>query len=217
MMFRDRIEAGHELAPRLGQYAGRADVIILALPRGGVPVAFALAADLRVAMDLFLVRKLGVPWQPELAMGAVAGGGVRVINGDVVRACGITDEQLERASAEQNALLEQNERLLRNGRPAPNLEGKIAVLVDDGLATGSTMRAAIAAVRAQQPQRIVVAVPVAAEAACNEMRAEVDEIVCPSTPEPFWAVGQWYADFSPVSDDEVRKLMARAEDTRRVA
>lgn len=216
-MFRNRSEAGHELARPLVAYSGRPDVLVLALPRGGVPVAFALAADLRVPMDLFLVRKLGVPWQPELAMGAVASGGVRVINRDVVRACGITDEQIERASAEQNALLEQNERLLRNGRPAPNLHGKIVILVDDGLATGSTMRAAVAAVRTQQPQRIVAAAPVSAETTCNEMRTEVDELVCASTPEPFWAVGQWYADFSPVSDQEVRELLARAQETRSVA
>lgn len=217
-MFRDRSEAGHELARHLAHYAGCPDVIVLALPRGGAPVAFALAADLRVPMDLFLVRKLGVPWQPELAMGAVASGGVRVIARDVVRTCGITEEQIERASAEQNAVLQQNERILRNGRPAPNLNARIAILVDDGLATGSTMRAAIAAVRAQQPQRIVVAVPVGAESTCTQLRQEVDEMVCASTPEPFWAVGQWYADFSPVSDQEVRELLARSEQaTRSVA
>jgi putative phosphoribosyl transferase len=166
MMFRDRAEAGHELAQRLAHYAGRDDVIVLALPRGGVPVGFELAADLRVPMDLFLVRKLGVPWQPELAMGAVASGGVRVINQEVVRTCGITPDQIERASAEQNAVLEQNEHGLRNDRPAPSLESKIVIIVDDGLATGSTMRAAIAAVRTQHPQRVVVAVPVGAEATC---------------------------------------------------
>lgn len=211
MMFRDRAEAGHELAQRLAHYAGRGDVIVLALPRGGVPVGFELAAELRVTMDLFLVRKLGVPWQPELAMGAVASGGVRVINQEVVRACGITPDQIERASTEQNTVLEQNEHRLRNDRPAPSLDSKVVILVDDGLATGSTMRAAIAAVRTQHPQRVVVAVPVGAEATCADMRAEVDEMVCASTPEPFWAVGQWYADFSPVSDEEVRDLLARAE------
>lgn len=211
MMFRDREEAGRELAEHLRHYAGNQDVLVLALPRGGVPVAFTLAQQLRVPLDVFLVRKLGVPWQPELAMGAVATGGVRVINYEVVRSCGIAPEQIEHAAAVQNAVLEQNERLLRNHRPAPELEGKTVILVDDGLATGSTMRAAIAAVRAQRPRRIVVAVPVGSLITCGELRPEVDELVCASTPEPFWAVGQWYADFSAVSDDEVRSLLARAQ------
>lgn len=215
MMFRDRAEAGRELARHLRHYAGRADVIALALPRGGVPVAYALAQELGVSMDIFLVRKLGVPWQPELAMGAVSSGGVLVVNESVVRACGITQEQIEHAAATQKAILEENERVLRNGRPAPNLRDKIVILVDDGLATGSSMRAAIAAVRAHQPQRIVVAVPVGAQATCDELRPNVDEMICASTPEPFWAVGQWYADFSPVSDQEVRELLGKAEPNAR--
>lgn len=206
-MFRDRAEAGRELARPLAAYAGRSDVLVLALPRGGVPVAFELARELRVPMDVFLVRKLGVPWQPELAMGAVASGGVQVVNEEVVRTCGITDEQLSRVATAENQVLREREQLFRGNTTAPTVAGKTVIVVDDGLATGSTMRAAVAALRQQSPAKVIAAVPVAAASTCDLLRREVDELVCASTPEPFWAVGQWYVDFSPVSDDEVRALL----------
>ena len=209
-MYLDRTDAGRALARRLAHYAGRPDVLVLALPRGGVPVGYELARELRAPLDVFLVRKLGVPWQPELAMGAVASGGAIFINDEVVRTCGITPEQIARVLQEESRILAERERDYRGDTPPPVLEGRIAILVDDGLATGSSMRAAIAALRPQRPARAVVAVPVAAAATCDLLRAEVDEIVCAATPEPFWAVGQWYADFAPVSDDEVRALLERA-------
>ena len=209
-MYLDRTDAGRALARRLAAYGGRADVLVLALPRGGVPVAYELARELRAPLDAFLVRKLGVPWQPELAMGAVASGGITFVNQEVVRTCGVTDVQMAAVLREESQLLAERERAYRGHNPPPQVEGKIVILVDDGLATGSSMRAAIAALRPQRPARIVVAVPVAAEATCEQMRGEVDEMVCGATPEPFWAVGQWYADFSPVSDEEVRDLLQRA-------
>jgi putative phosphoribosyl transferase len=208
--FRDRVDAGRELAERLRSYAHRADVLVLALPRGGVPVAFPVAEALHAPLDVFLVRKLGVPGHEELAMGAIATGGVRVLNQDVIDGLGIPERMIETVAAREREELERRERLYRDGRPAPMVSGRTVILIDDGLATGATMRAAAAAIRVQQPARLVVAVPVAAPSTCEEFRAEVDEIICARTPEPFYAVGFWYDEFSPTTDEEVRDLLSRA-------
>jgi putative phosphoribosyl transferase len=208
--FRDRTDAGRFLATKLRAYANRPDVLVLALPRGGMPVAFEVAQALDAPLDVFLVRKLGAPGQPELAMGAIATGGVRVLNEALVRALAIDDLALEAVVAEEQAELERRERLYRDDRPAPDVRGHTVILVDDGLATGATMRAAAAALRQQQAARIVVAVPIAPAETCAEFRHEVDEIVCGLTPEPFYAVGLWYEDFSQTTDEEVRELLARA-------
>jgi predicted phosphoribosyltransferase len=210
MIFRDRVEAGRRLAAQLTDYANRPDVLVLALPRGGVPVAFEVAEALRAPLDIFLVRKLGVPGHEELAMGAIATGGVRVINEDTVRHLQIPGEVIDAVAMDEQRELERRERAYRNDRPAPDVCGKTVVLVDDGLATGSTMRAAAAALRKQEPARIVVAVPVSAVQTCDEYRMGADEIVCAVTPEPFQAVGLWYEDFSQITDDEVRDLLARS-------
>lgn len=191
-------------------YAGRPEVIVLALPRGGVPVAYEVATALGAPLDVFLVRKLGVPGHEELAMGAVASGGVRVLNTEVVEALGISEQAIEGVAQQELRELERRERVYRGGRPPPELRDRVVILVDDGLATGSSMRAAVAAVRQQHPRRIVVAVPTAAAETCEDFRREVDEVVCLSTPEPFYAVGLWYRDFSQTSDDEVRALLERA-------
>lgn len=208
--FANRVEAGRLLAERLKNFADRSDVIILALPRGGVPVAFEIAQTLHVALDIFLVRKLGVPGHRELAMGAIATGGVRVLNDEVVGGLDIPPRAIDAVAQEEQRELERREQEYRGPRPAPEVRGRTVVIVDDGLATGSTMRAAVAALRQQQPNRIVVAVPVAPPSTCQELRAEADEVVCLATPEPFSAVGLWYRDFSETSDAEVRDLLARA-------
>lgn len=210
MIFRDRSDAGRALAARLGAYAGRPDVLVLALPRGGVPVASEVARALGAPLDIFLVRKLGVPGQEELAMGAIASGGVRVVNRQVVEYMKITDEMLDEAAAREQGELERRERLYRGARPAPDARGRVVILIDDGLATGSTMRAAALALRQQQPARLVVAVPVGSAQACAELRREVDEVVCAATPEPFNGVGRWYEDFSQTSDEEVSRLLEQA-------
>jgi putative phosphoribosyl transferase len=205
--FANRREAGVELASKLRQYAGRDDVVVLALPRGGVPVAFEVAESLDAPLDIFLVRKLGLPGHPELAMGAIASGGVRVVNDDVVRWYGIPDRIIEVVARDEQAELERREREYRQGRPLIDLRGKTVLLVDDGLATGSTMKAAVGAVRQLGPSRVVVAVPVGAPSSCQEFAGITDETVCARTPEPFSAVGQWYRDFSQTSDEEVRHLL----------
>lgn len=210
-VFRDRADAGHHLADELRRYAGRPDVIVLALPRGGVPVAYEVARILRVPLDVFLVRKLGVPGHEELAMGALATGGVRVLNDDVVESLGVSRRQIETVTDYERRELERREREYRHGRPPLSVEGKTVILIDDGLATGSSMRAAAAALRQARPARIVVAVPTAAVETCEELRSEVDEVICATTPEPFRAVGCWYRDFSQTTDDEVRDLLERAE------
>lgn len=210
MYFRDRIDAGHQLAQALSAYRGQADVVVLALPRGGVPVGFEVARQLRAPLDVFLVRKLGVPGHEELAMGAVASGGTRVLNRDVVYELDIPDRVIEAVAVSELAELERRERLYRDDRPAPDVTGKTVVLVDDGLATGSTMRAAAAALRRRGPARLVIGVPVAARQICDELRGEADDLVCVITPEPFYAVGIWYEDFAQTTDDEVRDLLARA-------
>ena len=210
MIYRDRTEAGKRLATQLMNYANRSDVLVLALPRGGVPVAFEVARALRAPLDIFLVRKLGVPGHEELAMGAIATGGVRVLNEDVVEYLRVPGEVIDAVAVDELRELERRERAYRGDRPQPDVRGKIVILVDDGLATGSTMRAAAAALRQQQPARIVVAVPVSAVQTCDEYRMGVDEIVCAVTPEPFQAVGLWYEDFSQTTDEEVSGLLKQA-------
>jgi predicted phosphoribosyltransferase len=211
MRFRDRREAGRVLATRLQTYANRPDVLVLALPRGGVPVGFEVAQALKAPLDIFLVRKLGVPGHEELAMGALASGGVRVLNEDVVRYLHIQEATIDAVAKEEQRELERRERLYRDGRAPLDVRGRTVILVDDGLATGSTMRAATLALRPQHPAAIVVAVPVAAEATCAEFRNEVDDVVCASTPEPFHAVGLWYADFTQTTDREVHELLASCQ------
>jgi putative phosphoribosyl transferase len=210
MRFQDRTEAGRMLAERLASYKNRSDVVILALPRGGVPVAFEVAQALNAPLDVFVVRKLGVPGREELAMGAIASGGVRALNEDVVRMLQIPGEVIEEVAAKEMEELERRERLYRDNRPALDARGRVAILIDDGLATGSTMRAAAMAVRSQQPSRVVVAVPVAPSPACDELRNEADEVICAETPEAFYAISLWYRDFTQTTDDEVRELLARA-------
>jgi len=217
VIFRDRTDAGRKLAARLKEYAGRTDVLVLALPRGGVPVAYEVAKELGAPLDVFLVRKLGVPGQEELAMGAIASGGVRVLNEDVVSYLGIPAEVIDIVGADERRELERRERTYRNGRPPPDVTGRVVILIDDGLATGSTMRAAAAALRAQRPARIVVAVPVSAPETCEQFKSEVDEVICAATPEPFRGVGLWYRDFSQTTDEEVRELLARANPQRQRA
>ena len=210
MLFRDRADAGRHLLSRLGAYQGRPDVLVLGLPRGGIPVGYEVARGLGAPLDVFVVRKLGVPGQEELAMGAIATGGVRVVNRDVVDALHIPPDVLDRAAEAERRELERRERSYRGDRPEPRVEGRTVILVDDGLATGSTMRAAVQALRQQRPARIVVAVPVAASATCEELRREVEDVVCFATPEPFMAVGRFYDDFSQTTDEEVHDLLASA-------
>jgi putative phosphoribosyl transferase len=210
MIFRDRTDAGRQLAARLTRYADRKDVLVLALPRGGVPVAYEVAKELKAPLDVFLVRKLGVPGYEELAMGAIASGGVRVVNEDIVNYLGIPDEVIDAIAAVELRELERRALAYRDDRPPPDVKGRIVILIDDGLATGSTMRAAAEALRKQGPARIVVAVPVSSPETCDEFRSEVDEIVCAVTPEPFRGVGLWYQDFSQTTDEEVRELLERA-------
>lgn len=215
MIYSDRSEAGKHLARLLADYADRDDVLVLALPRGGVPVAFEVASALRAPLDVFLVRKLGVPGYEELAMGAIAAGGVRVINKELVNYLGIPDEVIEGIAAVEERELERRARAYRDDHPPPDVKDRIVILIDDGLATGSTMRAAATALRPQKPRRIVVAVPVSSPETCDEFRSEVDEIICALTPQHFQGVGLWYKDFSQTSDEEVRKLLKRTTHQKR--
>jgi putative phosphoribosyl transferase len=208
--YRDRTDAGRRLAARLRQYADRPDVVVLALPRGGVPVAFEVSEALHAPLDVFVVRKLGLPAHPELAIGAIASGGVRIVDEAALRRFGVTEEQLAAVAADEERELDRRERQYRDGLPSPDVTGKTVILIDDGLATGATMAAAATALRAQHPAGLVVAVPVAAAETCEAFRELVDEVVCGATPEPFHAVGLWYEDFSQTSDEEVRDLLARA-------
>jgi putative phosphoribosyl transferase len=210
MRYRDRLDAGQQLAEQLRRYANRPDVLVLALPRGGVPVGFAVAAGLHAPLDVFLVRKLGVPGHEELAMGAIASGGVRVLNDDVVHFLQIPLTVIDAVAAQERQELERRTRHYRRDRPPLDVQGDTVILVDDGLATGATMRAAIVALRQQQPTRIVVAVPIAASTVCHELEAVADEVVCAEIPEPFYAVGLWYEDFEQTSDAEVCNLLAQA-------
>ncbi|HEY8198001.1 MAG TPA: phosphoribosyltransferase [Gemmatimonadales bacterium] len=210
-LFRDRAEAGRQLAARLKPYAGKPDVMVLALPRGGVPVAYEVANALHAPMDVFIVRKLGVPGQEELAMGALATGGVRVLNDQVVNALGIPHSVIDAVVKSETDELTRQEQLYRGNHPPPKVRGKTVILVDDGLATGSTMLAAVRALREQGPARIVVAVPVASPDTCELLKAYVDEVVCAATPAPFYAVGFWYQDFEQTTDEEVRELLSLAQ------
>ncbi len=212
--FQNRPDAGRRLAAELAAYAHRPDVIVLALPRGGVPVGYEVARGLDASLDVFVVRKLGLPWQEELAMGALASGGVRILDENLIRIAHVSAEDLRRVTEVEQAELARRERQYRGERPFPDIAGKTVILVDDGLATGSTMRAAVAALRLEQPARIVVAVPVAAPETCAAFRDVADEIVCAETPEPFHAVGLWYEDFSQTSDTEVHELLERARRAR---
>jgi len=210
MRFRDRYEAGQLLAQKLLQYRDEPDVLVLALPRGGVPVAFEVAKALDAPLDVFLVRKLGVPGHEELAMGAVADGGIVVLNEDVVGPLNIPEDIIEDAIRRESQTIQKQREKYRDAHPAPTIQDRTVILVDDGLATGSTMRAAIAALRKQRPKRLIVAVPVGAADTCAELGSEVDEIICAIAPQHFMAVGIWYDDFSPTSDGTVRALLTEA-------
>lgn len=207
--FTDRTEAGRSLAAQLQHLAGQ-DVIVLALPRGGLPVAYEIARALHAQLDVLNVRKLGVPWQEELAMGAVATGGVRVLNDEVVRASGLTMADIEAATSSQRAEVDRRERLYRGGRPAPNLTGRTVVVVDDGIATGATVRAALAVVRAQHPVRLVLATPVVQASVARELAKDVDELVASLTPDSLYAIGLWYNEFPQLTDEDVQEILGRA-------
>ena len=209
MIFTDRTAAGRTLAEQLGDYQDRADVMVLGIPRGGVPVAFEVAAALHAPLDVFVVRKLGVPGQKELAFGAIASGGVRVFDSEVVKALGISDRDIEIVAAQERRELERRERVYRGTKPPLNVAGMTVIVVDDGIATGSSMRAAIVALRQLKPARIVIAVPVAPVSTCTRLRMEVDDVVCVYMPESFMAIGEFYEDFLPVSDETVTDLLRR--------
>jgi putative phosphoribosyl transferase len=211
-LYRDRRDAGQQLVTKLTAYSHQPNVLVLALPRGGVPVGYEVAKALHVPLDVFVVRKLGVPGHEELAMGAIATGDVEVLNDEVISLHRIPQSIIQAVILREQQELERRERLYRDDRPFPNLHDRIVILVDDGLATGATMRAAVEAVRKQHPARIVVAVPVAAPQVCDEFRTLVDEIICPHTPELFYGVGLWYEDFSQTTDDEVHDLLTQASE-----
>lgn len=208
--FDNRTQAGRLLGQALLHYAGREDIIVLALPRGGVPVAFEVVKAINAPLDLMLVRKLGTPGQEELAMGAIAPGEVRVLNPEIVHSLRISEEIIEAVAKRERKELDRRQRAYRGDRPPPQVQGRCVILVDDGLATGATMRTAIKAIRQQQPSRIVVAVPVAPADTVQTLREEANEVVCLATPEPFWAIGSWYREFPQTSDEEVKDLLERA-------
>ena len=210
--FRDRADAGRQLAADLREYAGRDDVIVLGLPRGGIPVAYEVARALDVPLDIFLVRKLGVPGHEELAMGAIASGGLRVLNEPLVEELRISEAVINAVEARERQEMRRRDRLYRGSRPAPDVSGKTVIIVDDGLATGATFRAAALALRQLDPAWIVGAVPVASADICHALEADVDEMICAETPEPFFAVGLWYDEFGPTSDEEVTDLLRRAQE-----
>ncbi len=208
--FSNRAEAGKMLAEALSDYIGRSDIFVLALPRGGVPVAYEVARKLAAPLDLWLVRKLGVPGQEELALGALAGKNIRVLNDDIISLLNIDQSAIDIVIAREQAELERRNRLYRQNRPPPDIEGKTAIIIDDGLATGATMRAAIASLRQAGAAQIIAAVPVGASSTCRKIEQEADELVCLHAPEPFYGVGQWYTDFSQTSDEEVLALLTSA-------
>ena len=209
MLFRDRTEAGQRLGTRLKELVD-GNAVVLALPRGGVPVGFEVAQSLDAPLDIFVVRKLGTPGHEELAMGAIASGGIRVLNREVVQALGVPQQQIDAVAEKEARELERREREYRGNRGPVDVRGRTAILVDDGLATGSTMRAAVAALRQERPEQVFVAVPVAARATCADLQEDADEVICLYTPMDFFAVGQWYQDFSQTTDEEVRELLDRA-------
>jgi putative phosphoribosyl transferase len=206
-LFRDRRDAGRQLAAKLSDYAGRSDLLVLALPRGGVPVGYEVARALSAPLDVFIVRKLGAPDREELAIGALASGGVTVLNHELVRRLRVTQPELDEIVSREAAELRRREALFRPDRPSLDLKGRTIILVDDGLATGSTMYAAVIAIRRQKPTRLIVAVPVSVAATCDHLRPYADEVICARTPEPFYAVGLWYEDFTQTTDEEVRELL----------
>jgi putative phosphoribosyl transferase len=210
MRFRNRSEAGRLLARALERYKDQLDVLVLALPRGGVPVAYEVATNLNAPLDVFIVRKLGVPGHEELAMGAIASGGIRALNTAVIKQLNIPRSAIEAVAAHEQQELERRERLYRGQKASLNIQDRTIILVDDGLATGSTMKAAVAALRQQNPRKIIVAVPTAPAETCNELQDEADEVICAVTPEPFYAVGQWYENFEQTTDAEVTELIRRA-------
>jgi predicted phosphoribosyltransferase len=212
-LFKDRLEAGRQLAERLKQEVQAPDIIVLALPRGGVPVGYEVARGLRASLDVFLVRKLGLPWHPELAMGAIASGGTTVMNEGVVHSMGVAQEDIDAVIQQEQAELERRERLYRGDRPPPQVTGRTVILVDDGLATGSSMRAALKALRQSNPARLLAAVPVGPADVCRQLANEADEAICLSTPSHFEAVGKWYRNFEQTSDDEVRSYLGQAWST----
>jgi len=214
--FQDRFDAGRQLGARLSSYAKRGDVVVLALPRGGVPVGYEVARQLNAPLDIFLVRKLGVPGYEELAMGAIASGGARVVNEEVVEQLQIPEDVIDAATIEQQQELERREAAYRAGRPLPELKNKTVILVDDGLATGSSMCAAVQALRLLGPKAIVVAVPVGAAETCEMLQSDADDVVCLMAPGNFSAVGRWYLDFTQTSDEEVSDLLDRAAHERQV-
>ena len=213
--YRDRVDAGRVLASKLQNYANTPDVLILGLPRGGVVVAYEVAMALHADLDVYIVRKLGAPYQPELAMGAIAEGGILLLNDAVVNYLSISREIIEATAAEEMKELERRQHVYRNGRDAPRIQGRTVILVDDGVATGSTMKVAIKAVRRREPAKLVVAVPVGAPSTVLELRDETDEVICVREPEPFMAVGSWYNDFEQTDDDEVKSLLQKAFDQRK--
>ena len=210
--FRNRRDAGRVLAQKLSAFANRSDVLILALPRGGVPVAYEVALALNIPLDIMIVRKLGLPGREELAIGAIASGGIRVVNDDIIRVLSIPKEIVNVVVQRELQELERREHMYRGDRPAPDLRDRTVILIDDGLATGASMRAAVAALRSQHPARIVIAVPTAAPEACKALEFDVNEIVCAITPEPFLGVGRWYEDFSQVTDEQVQKFLLEANE-----
>jgi len=212
MIFLDRTDAGKQLAKELSEYAGGDDVLVLALPRGGVPVAYEVAKALDAPLDVFLVRKLGVPGHEELAMGAIASGGTRVLNRDVVEPLQIDIDTIDAVTRHERTELARREQAYRDDLPPPVTKDRTIILVDDGLATGATMRAAVAALKQQQPKKLVVAVPIASPEICVELRDFVDAVVCAATPRPFFGVGRWYRDFSQTTDEEVRTLLGSSKD-----
>jgi len=209
-LFTDRVDAGKKLAKELSKYANRSDVLILALPRGGVPVAFEVAKELNVKMDVFIVRKLGVPGNEELAMGAISSDNIRVLNEDIVRSFQIPERVINMVAENELKELERRERTYRGDSPKPVISGSIVILIDDGLATGATMRAAASAIKTKTPAKIVVAVPTGARDTCELFGREVDEVICIATPEPFYGVGAWYGTFSQTTDEEVCELLDKA-------
>jgi len=207
MMFLNRVDAGRRLAKKLDAYAGRKNLLVLGIPRGGIPVAFQVAAELGAPLDVFVVRKLGAPWQPELAFGAIATGGIRILDAQIVESLGISDLEIERIAARERQELDRRERVYRGARPPLNVDGKTVILVDDGIATGASTRAAIAALRKLKPARIVLAAPIGPASTCRHLRVEVEDLICLDTPEIFYAIGEFYEDFSQVSDEEVTNLL----------